>query len=214
VKKRILVVSAGVVHPTCSARRRLDGIIRRLGGIEYTTVRDVESLTRLPGGTFDGVVLYFHRRHISDGALDALDSFVGGGGGLLAIHGASASFKKIPRYFDILGGGFVSHGAIEPYTVFRVGKADPAFSVSEPFVVTDELYIHRYTSDVTVRYATETAGTTEPVVWTRLHGRGRVCYVSLGHRSAVLADESVRRIVSDALTFIVGLERKANHGQA
>lgn len=204
MKKRVLVVSAGLIHPTLSARRNLDGIIGGHDLVDHTTVRDIEELTRLDEEEFSGVVLYFHRRRISGRALDALDRFVKRGGGVLAIHGASASFKETPRYFDILGGRFVSHGRVEPYTVFRVGGGDRVFTVAEPFTVTDELYINDYRSDVIVCYATRTAGGDEPVVWTRRYGDGRVCYISLGHVGAVLRGEPVRRIISDALTFIVG----------
>ncbi len=204
MKKRVLVVSAGLVHPTLTARRHLEGIIGAHGLIDHTTVHDVEALARLGQEEFSGAVLYFHRRRISDRALDALDRFVKRGGGLLAIHGASASFKKTPRYFDVLGGRFVGHGKIEPYTVFRIGGDDPLFTVSEPFAVTDELYIHRYDSDVIVHYATEKTGRTEPVVWTKAHGEGRVCYISLGHVSEVLAGKEVRQIITDALSFIAG----------
>ena len=206
MKKRLLVVSAGLVHPTIGGRRRLDGIIGGMDGIEHTAVHRVEALTRLNEGRFDGVVLYFHRKRISEAALDALDRFVVGGGGMLAIHGASASFKEVPRYFDILGGRFVSHGRIEPYTVERTATARPTFTVTEPFAVTDELYIHRYEDDVTIHYATETAGGPEPVVWTRAYGKGRVCYISLGHIPAVLENKAVRRIIEDGLIYIAGLE--------
>jgi len=206
MKKRLLVGSAGLVHPTGGGRRRLGGIIDGVDGIERTTVCRVEALKRLTGGRYDGAVLYFHRKHISEAALDALDRFVAGGGGVLAIHGASASFKKVPRYYDILGGRFVGHGRIEPYTVQRTAAARPFFTVTQPFAVTDELYIHRYENDVTIHYATETAAGPEPVVWTRAHGKGRVCYISLGHVPAVLANRAVRRIISDALAYIAGLD--------
>jgi type 1 glutamine amidotransferase len=207
MKKRILVVSTGLVHPTITAQRRLKAIIRGTGLADIVTVCRVEGLVRLAGGGFDGVVLYFHRRRISQEALAALDRFVAGGGGLLAIHGASASFKKTPRYFDILGGRFTGHGDIEPYTVSRADDADPAFRVTEPFAVTDELYIHRYRDDVAVRYATAAVHGPEPVVWTHSYGKGRVCYVSLGHEAAVFTIEAVKTIITDALSYILRPDR-------
>jgi type 1 glutamine amidotransferase len=212
MNKRVLVVSAGLFHPTVTGRRRLAEIIRGHGRIEPVTVSRIGSLTRLSEGTFDAAVLYFHRRHIGDGALSALDRFVTGGGGLLAVHGASASFKKNQRYFDILGGRFVSHGTIEPYTVVRTGWADPAFTVTDPFTVTDELYIHNYRDDTTIQYVTQTKDGLEPVVWTRTYGKGRICYVSLGHVAAVLQNDAVRRIISDALTYILGAGREGHNG--
>ncbi len=204
MKKRILVVSTGLVHPTITAKRRLKAVIRGSGLADVVSVRRVGGLSRLAGGGFDAAVLYFHRRHISGLALTALDRFVAEGGGLLAVHGASASFKKTSRYFDILGGRFVKHGKIEPYTVSRAEGGDPAFRVTASFRVTDELYIHRYRDDVAFQYVTGTTDGPEPVVWTRDYGKGRVCYISLGHEAAVFANEAVKTIVTDALSYILG----------
>jgi type 1 glutamine amidotransferase len=207
MKKRLLVVSVGTFHPSISARRELNKILKGQGGIDLTTTSDIEALTRLSDGGFSGVILYFHRKKISEKALDALDGFARGGGGILALHSASASFKESSRYYDILGGRFTTHGKIEPYTVSRVKNANPIFSVTEPFTITDELYIHSYDDGVKIQYATEAGGKKEPVVWTKSHGRGRVCYVSLGHVSKVLKDESVRRIITDGLSFILGVDK-------
>ncbi len=212
MKKRMLVVSAGLVHPSVTARRRLNAIIGGDDRIEPVVTSRVAGLARLSEGGFDAALLYFHRRHICEAALSALDRFVTDGGGLLAVHGASASFKKTPHYFDILGGRFLTHGRIGPYTVLRTGWADPAFTVGEPFTVTDELYIHHYRDDATIQYVTQTKDGLEPVVWTRLHGRGRVCYISLGHAAAVLRDNSVRQIISDALSYILRLGREGKNG--
>jgi type 1 glutamine amidotransferase len=203
MKKRVLVVSAGLVHPSLAARSRLRAILSGVPGTLPTFTSSVEGLKRLSDNAFDGVVLYFHRRRISDEALSALDRFVAAGGGLFALHGASASFKGTDRYFEILGGRFVGHGKVERYTVSRAAGAGAAFSVSLPFSVTDELYIHRYRDDVTIRYTTETKDIKEPVVWTRSHGKGRVCYLSLGHVAKVLEDASVRQIVADGLSFVL-----------
>ena len=207
MKKRILVVSVGFLHPSIPARRELNKILKDLRGIDLTTTSDIEDISLLSYGEFDGVILYFHGKKISGRALDSLDSFVTGGGGILALHSASASFKKSSRYFDILGGRFTSHGKIEPYTVSRSKGADPAFSVAEPFTITDELYIHSYDDSVKVQYATKTRGGKEPVVWTKTHRRGRVCYMSFGHVSKVLKNDSVRRIIIDGLSFILGLDK-------
>ena len=212
MKKRILVVSAGFIHPSIPARRGLSAILMARDRIGPTFISDIEELALLADDGFDGIVLYFHRRNISDEALVALDRFVAGGGGLLALHSASASFKKKPRYFDILGGRFVGHGKIEPYTVSRATGASPFFSVIEPFTVTDELYIHQYRDDVTIQYATETKAGSEPVVWTRGHGKGRVCYVSLGHVASVLRNDAVKGIISDALSFILKIGQGRTDG--
>ena len=207
MKKRLLVVSAGTFHPSIAARRELNKILGSLSEIDFITTSDIEDIVRLSDGEFDGVILYFHRKKISEMTLEALDNFVKGGGGLFALHSASASFKNSPQYYDILGGRFTSHGKIEPYTVSRANGADPVFGVKETFTITDELYIHAYNEDVKVQYVTETKGKKEPVVWTMAYGSGRVCYFSLGHVSKVLKNDLVRRIITDGLSFILGVDK-------
>ena len=205
--KRVLAVSAGLVHPNCFARRKFRRIIEGMPEMETAWAAGLADLMALGGGGYDGALLYFQYKTIEDEILDALDRFVTGGGGLFALHSASASFKQVPRYFDILGGRFVTHGKIAPFTVRRTDKAASFFSVTDPFTVTDELYIHQYDDDVTVHYAAEAPNGPEPVVWTKEHGKGRICYVSLGHRAGIYCQEAVRRIVVEGLLWTLKDER-------
>lgn len=205
--KRVLAVSAGLFHPNLSARKKFRRIISGVSDIQTAWTSGVMDLAALDGGGYDGVIFYFQCKTIDDEALDALDRFVAGGGGLLAVHSASASFKQVPRYFDILGGRFVTHGKIEPYTVRRTDRAASFFSVIDPFTVTDELYIHQYDDDVAIHYATETPTGPEPVVWTKEHGKGRICYISLGHRARIFNQEAVRRIVLEGLDWTLGRKK-------
>jgi len=205
--KRVLAVSAGLVHPNLFARNKFHRIIEGTPGIQTAWTTGVADLLALDGGGYDGAILYFQRKTIDDGTLDALDRFVAGGGGLLAVHSASASFKQVPRYFDILGGRFITHGKIEPFTVRRTDTAASFFSVTDPFTVTDELYIHEYDDGVTIHYATETDTGPEPVVWTKSHGKGRICYISLGHRASVMKVDAVRRIITEGLGWTLGVEK-------
>lgn len=202
--KRVLAVSAGLFHPNLSARKKFRRIISGVSDIQTAWTSGVMDLAALDGGGYDGVILYFQHKTINDEALDALDRFVAGGGGLLAVHSASASFKQVPRYFDILGGRFVTHGKIEPYAVRRTDQAASFFSVSDPFTVTDELYIHQYDNNVVIHYATETPTGPEPVVWTKEYGKGRICYISMGHKARVFNQEAVRRIVLEGFGWTLG----------
>jgi type 1 glutamine amidotransferase len=45
------------------------------------------------------------------------------------------------------------------------------------------------------------------VVWTKEHGKGRICYVSLGHRAGIYRQEAVRRIVVEGLLWTLKDER-------
>jgi type 1 glutamine amidotransferase len=66
-------------------------------------------ITRQSQG-FSALVIYIHHKRISQSALTSWIVFVSDGGGILAIHSATASFKK-QTFFEILGGRFIGHGA-------------------------------------------------------------------------------------------------------
>ncbi len=202
MKSNILVISAGIVHPSLLARYYFRKLLQEQSEISFTFTSTVEELTSLNKTDFDSVVLYFHRSNISTNALDALDNFVSQGGGLLAVHSPSASFKQHDRYFDILGGRFVSHGKIGPFSVQPEESASEVFPGLKPFSVVDELYIHDYQDDVTIHCATDNLGSKEPVVWTKKHGKGKVSYCSLGHCAGVMKIPEVKQIIHQCLTWI------------
>ena len=132
----------------------------RTPGVSLRHVPSVEALTRadLPG--LDAVVLYYHRKTISTGALDALDRFASGGGGILAIHSATASFKEATRYTDLLGGRFAGHPPVGPMEIRAVTGAEEIFGPIAPFTITDEAYRHELGADIRVHF---TARTTQPL---------------------------------------------------
>ena len=93
-------------------------------GFNIRHAPSIEALARVDPAGLDAVVLYYHARTISPSALEALDRFVRGGGGILAVHSATASFKGTPRYTDILGGRFTGHPPVGPLEIRPVGGAD------------------------------------------------------------------------------------------
>lgn len=202
--KRVLVVSAGIFHPTISARRLFHNILRGIEGVKLVATSSIEDLGSLKGGSYDAVCLYFHRKHISDDSLEALKDFIASGGGFFAVHSASASFKEIPKYFDILGGRFVSHDKVSDFTVVPSDSGDKIFKGIGPFTVKDELYIHEYSKDVKVQFQTKVNDSMEPVVWTKEHGKGRVCYFSLGHVASIFKKEEAHRIIERGMKWVCG----------
>ena len=103
--KRVLLVSEGLVHPPLTARRTLYRALASLEGLSIQRARTLEALPDHING-LAALVLYIHHERVSDRALTTLDQFVSGGGGLLGVHSATASFKDRARYAEILGGHF------------------------------------------------------------------------------------------------------------
>ncbi|HUX20959.1 MAG TPA: ThuA domain-containing protein [Spirochaetia bacterium] len=231
---QLLCITSGTVHPSIFAQLALIAWVRRLPGIRAHVVHDVDALGKLSLERFSAILLYFHSSHISDGALAALDAYLAGGGGLVALHSASASFKETPAYFSLLGGRFLRHGPIASYTIrqtsalgsFVGGGATPEhrgehparsttprlapdFRRMESFTLRDELYIHEYDPDNYVHFVVDTEDGPEPIAWSRLHGRGRVFYLAPGHRTETVRHPAVRNILRQGIRWAIDRDAEA-----
>lgn len=202
--KKMLSLSAGCVHPPWTARLLLKSIIAGVPGIEAEWTSRVEDLRRLEGGGYDGLLLYLHRREISDGALEALDRFVSAGGGVVALHSATASFKSRAAYFDILGGRFTGHGRVTRFTA-RPAAAD-VFGCSDTFTLRDELYHHELIGEPEILYTASDGAGDHPAAWRHSYGRGRVFYLVTGHRAGAFRNPVVRRLLTRGTVWACGGE--------
>lgn len=201
--KKVLLVTDGVFHPPFSALRELHRTLVAIDGLIFSHVR---SLERLPDNLADyvAVVLYFHHKTISQTALERLEKFVSVGGGVLSVHSATASFKQEPRYFDILGGRFTRHGAVEEFEVRHCG-GERIFPARPAFKIYDELYFHEMSPDIQVQYVTVQEGQEVPVVWTFAYGAGRVCYAMPGHTVRSMRHPAVQEILQTGLKWVSGV---------
>lgn len=200
----VLLVSDGIFHPPLAGRFWLQWGLAALPGYSFRRVASLEALPEQPLPGVQALVLYFHHKRLSPHGLETLENFVRQGGGLLAIHSASASFKEEERYYAILGGRFDHHGPVQDFQVRPAPGIDEIFGRVPPFTVHDELYRHAFDPANRIHFYTEIDGQQEPVVWTRSYGRGRVCYCSLGHCSATLRITQVQRILQHGLVWACG----------
>ncbi len=196
--KKVLLVTDGIFHPPYFGRMALKKSLAELDGFEFQHVRSME---KLPADLkdFSALVIYIHHKRISQSALKSLDAFVSGGGGILAVHSATASFKEANRFFEILGGRFVGHGAVEEIKVKRV--KDEIFDVGD-FVIQDELYIHELLAGIDVHFTAKHEGKDIPVVWTYRYGKGKVCYAVPGHTTVSMKNPSVQGILRRGLQWV------------
>jgi type 1 glutamine amidotransferase len=197
--KNVLLVSDGIFHPPFLGRMVLHKTLKQTDDF---TFRHVSSLEKLPSDvdSFSAFVLDYHHKTISDSALKQLDDFVRNGGGILAIHAATASFKQSMPYFKILGGRFIGHGKVERLTVESL-KGE-IFGSSGDFFVRDELYIHELEPGIEVHFTAKHEGKDVPVVWTYQHGNGKVCYAVPGHTSATMSNPTYQKILQRGLKWV------------
>ena len=141
------------------------------------------------------------------GQQDALAGFVGRGGRWLALHGTHSAIdppqsaggpyrtpRVLGRFAELLGGQFLAHPPIAPYTVHITAPRHPLVAGLHPFEVRDELYVLELRPPLEVllhaRFTGECRGFEEgqvtddeprPVLYLKRSGHGTVCYFTLGH---------------------------------
>lgn len=199
---KILLVTDGFFHPPLVGRLVLHRILYRLEGYSFSHVRSLEKLPADLGG-FAALVLHFHHKEISQTALTKLDGFVRHGGGVLAIHAATASFRETLPYFKILGGSFTGHGKVEPFLVCNVDKSGVFDGIAD-FTVTDELYLHDLQPGIETHFVANHAGSDVPMAWTYRYGAGMVFYACPGHTSGTMRNPAYQEVLRRALIFVAG----------
>ena len=197
----ILLVSDGLFHPSLPARRVLERFLRGLPGSAVLRARSLEALPRIDRAGIRAVVLYYHHKTISPAALDALEQYAQSGGGVVAVHSASASFKQSARYRDLLGGRFLRHGPVREINL-RPCAESVLFAGIPPFPLRDELYRHEVTPDITAHFFVEVDGEREPFVWSRSCGAGRVLYLAPGHTVSALRSPHLQEILRRGLAWV------------
>lgn len=197
--KKILLVTDGIFHPTYFGRLALHNALKQLEGFSF---EHISSLEKLPADldSFSALVLHYHQKKISDNALKRLTGFVRNGGGVLALHAATASFKETLPYFEILGGRFIGHGKVEHFE--SVNQNSQIFSGVPNFTVRDELYIHELNDKIQIHFTAKHAGKDIPVVWTYQYGMGKVCYAVPGHTTESMYNATYQQILKRGLKWV------------
>jgi len=203
--KNVLMVTDGKVHPPLMGRFWLRYALAGMQGFNFARVNSMEEILKMDLSGFEGMVLYFHHDTISEQALDAFLTFVSNGGGVLAIHSVTASFKDADRFTDIIGGKFREHGPVEPFSLLPVRPKSEIFGGIPEFQVRDELYIHDLQPDIVTHFETLYKGQPAPMVWTRTHGEGRVCFACPGHRAASMRIREYQQVLLRALEWVCQL---------
>jgi uncharacterized protein len=128
---------------------------------------------------------------------------------MLAVHVSSTSFAGDDDWERALGGvwvrGRTMHPSAGPCTVHVVDDQHPVTAGLDDFSLDDERYSHqRVSSEVRVLVDHEHDGLRHPLVWVHDRpGGGVTVYDGLGHSGASFASPEHRRLVAQALRFLV-----------
>jgi type 1 glutamine amidotransferase len=154
------------------------------------------------------------------------------GKGFIAVHSGSDTFHSAGHvkgelirdvnekgednfdpYIAMLGGEFIVHGAQQPATLKCVDAAFPGAQAFDGAKFPEEWYsLKNFAPDLHVILVQETAGMKGPMyqrdpfpeTWSRMHGKGRVFFTSMGHREDVWQKPEYLGLLVGALNWVTG----------
>jgi type 1 glutamine amidotransferase/glyoxylase-like metal-dependent hydrolase (beta-lactamase superfamily II) len=135
----------------------------------------------------------------------AVVNFVERGGGLLALHNATALYPQGGPYLKLLGGAYTTHGPLER---FRVNVLDRSHFITRDvsdFEVADEQHVPiPDRSRVHVLLESRSADAVVAAAgWAYQFGRGRVCYLANGHTREALEHPEFQKLLRNAARWCV-----------
>ena len=233
--KHVLVIgqTKGFEHDSVSPAMAAIFTMGKESGLWDTMMRtDTELLTKkdLQRNTknlsyFDAVIFASTTGELDldDSQKQDLMSFIKQDGkGFVGIHAALDTNYKWPEYGEMIGGWFDQH----PWMTFNapIDNEDPDFPAvrhfPKAFVKYDEIYQPKdwSRSNVNVLLSLDSsklnyennprihrADHDFPVAWSKMYGKGRVFYSTLGHTEESWQDPDIRKMYFEAIKWTLGM---------
>jgi putative membrane-bound dehydrogenase-like protein len=163
---------------------------------------------------YDTVMLYANHGNITDAQYQALDNFVGSGRGFVPVHCASACFGNSPKFIEMVGGRFKSHGdGVFKATILEPGH--PVMKGVNEYETWDETYVHDQLNEKGRKLLMERVEGEhrEPWAWVRQQGKGRVFYTASGHDERTWKNPDFQLKLRNAIVWSVGEKVKGDWEQ-
>jgi type 1 glutamine amidotransferase len=202
--KSALVVQGGWEGHEPEKVSRILGDVLEENGFEVEisatldSYRDLEKLKEL-----DLIVPCWTMGSIEPDQLRPLLEAVRCGTGIAGLHGGMGdSFRQETEYQHMCGGQWVAHpGGLVTYTVHIVDPEHPLTKGIKDFTVTSEqYYLHVDPADF-VLTTTNFGDVVMPVSWTKMWGKGRVFYSSLGHNKEVVKQVEILELMKRGMLW-------------
>lgn len=206
--KALLITGDDVgAHPWREMSETTREILVKSGRFDVKVCEDphiLESETALKA--YDVIVFTIYSRRVKmlpGQAQENLLNFVKGGKGFFVQHLASASFPAWEEFGKLCGRHWVmgtsGHG---PRSVFRSNIVDNEHPITRglsDFDTDDELYAKlQGTGEIHVLVSADSdwSNKTEPLVFTKMYGKGRVVHNAYGHDRKALMTPNVQKIIA------------------
>lgn len=203
-KVRVLFVVAG--HGGESKAPILEKLFSQLDGFQLTRLKGLGDLPKVKRADYD-VMLFYGGPQTKELQERAIEKFVDEGGGVVALHHASANSSK--SWIQLIGARFAGHPPISQIEVILTDSKHPITAgVEGKFTIFDEAYRHRM-AKVKVHVLAklkERPGDRKPdpnldILWTREVGKGRVVYNALGHGKEAWTNPNWQKLVVQSVLW-------------
>ncbi len=162
----------------------------------------------------DVLVLYDMVQDISEEEKKNFQAYVEGGGGVVVLHHAIASYQAWPWYRDLVGGRYLlkAEGDLPASTYkhdvelsVEVAAQHPVTAGVGPLHIWDETYKGMWISPEVRPLLRTSHPTSDPIVaWVSPYARARVVYIQLGHDRWAHVHTGYRRLVRNAILWAGG----------
>lgn len=180
-------------------------------GVEVTVFNTLDAFKELDLTQFDVIVPIWTMGTIAKDQLKpVIEAVKEHGVGIGGVHGGMCdAFRNETEWQYMTGGQWVAHPGNDgvEYTVeINSAEASPitAGTPSPLHIKSEQYYMH---VDPAIRVLATTTfpdGTVMPVVWTKMYGKGRVFYCSLGHHVDVIEPPEILAMVTRGLLWAAG----------
>jgi predicted dehydrogenase len=207
---KVLVVTGGGYHDFERCGALLEGFLAAAGDMKVTRTTERSAIQKDNLSKYDVLLIYTQGDGLSNKQVRELDDWVHGGGALVGLHCASDSFRNHRDYVALLGSEFIGHGPVHPFEVSSAGHDHYITRRIEPFTIEDELYLLEGDgSRWTTLMDSPWQSSKQPMVYVREPGKGKVCYIALGHGEAAFNNPILQKITLRALRWATGAKEKA-----
>ncbi|HEY1187085.1 MAG TPA: PVC-type heme-binding CxxCH protein [Gemmata sp.] len=202
-KLKVLFLGDSAGHRPADRFKQLQPVFAKRG-IVLTYTDKLDDLNAKTLGGYDALMIYANHTKIAPEQEKALLDFVEGGKGFVPVHCASYCFLNSPKYIELVGAQFRSHGT----GTFRTETAKPDHEIMKgfkSFSSWDETYVHTKHNEKgrTVLEVRAEGDLKEPWTWVREQGKSRVFYTAWGHDARTWGHEGFQNLLERGLRWTV-----------
>jgi type 1 glutamine amidotransferase len=192
----------------------LQKVLKDTPGFQVTSLEDLKKLGDVKRTDYD-VLLFYGSPASKDELQDrAVEKFVEDGGGVVALHHASAGGSK--EWIRLIGGRFAGHIAgTHKLNVVIADDKHPITKGVEAFTIEDEEYKHTFPDverHILLKFKERPEKSDQKanmdVMWTREVGKGKVVYTCLGHGKEAWESPAWQKLVLQSICWSAGKPRE------